>query len=197
MQTLNGGERYAFDNVWDRARQRLTRLEIWLDPGTVRHLDALGVGPGWRRLEAGAGGGSIATWLSHRVGETGAVLATDIDPRFFSRLDLRNFGVAQHDITAGTPAPHEFDLMHERLVLMHLPNQGRALRHMVDALNPGGWLLVEEMDFGSFSANGGCDAPLHGHAPRFDHRTPAKTLGLTDHPWRWPDLLVMPLPVSR
>ena len=46
MQTLNGRARYAFDNVWDRARQRLTQLEIWLDPGTVRHLAALGVGPG-------------------------------------------------------------------------------------------------------------------------------------------------------
>jgi SAM-dependent methyltransferase len=157
MRTLDGTARYAFDNGWERARQRLTYLEIWLDPGTIRHLTTLGVGPGWRCLEVGAGGGSIVTWLSQRVGETGGVLATDINPRFIAPLDLANLAVSRHDITAGSPARRAFDLVHERLVLMHLPDRQRALRNMVDALRPGGWLLVEEMDFGSFTADRGCN----------------------------------------
>jgi hypothetical protein len=37
------------------------------------------VGPGWRCLEVGSGGGSIAAWLCDRVGPDGSVLATDLD----------------------------------------------------------------------------------------------------------------------
>jgi SAM-dependent methyltransferase len=189
MQTSNGTTRYAFDNAWDRARQRLAHLEMWLDPGTIRHLIALDVGPGWRCLEVGAGGGSIATWLSHRVGETGAVLATDINPCFVAPLDLANLAVFQHDITAGTPARHEFDLAHERLVLMHLPNRQRALQHMVEALKPGGWLLVEEMDFGSFSADQSCDSATRDLFLKMAkaHHTVMRARGF--NPWYGRDLL--------
>ena len=41
-------------------RERLRNLEAWLDPITARHLEATGVAVGWRCLEVGAGGGSIA-----------------------------------------------------------------------------------------------------------------------------------------
>ena len=34
---------------------------------------------GWRCLEFGAGGGSIAAWLCDRVAPDGAVVATDLD----------------------------------------------------------------------------------------------------------------------
>ena len=51
---------YAFENAWQRARQRLNAIEAWLDPDTIRHLTARGVGPGWHCLEVGAGGESIA-----------------------------------------------------------------------------------------------------------------------------------------
>ena len=37
---------YMLDNAWQQARQRLTALEAWLDPGTTRHLEALGVDAG-------------------------------------------------------------------------------------------------------------------------------------------------------
>jgi hypothetical protein len=39
--------RYAFDNDWEQARQRLGALEGWLDPGTRRTLEARGVAGGW------------------------------------------------------------------------------------------------------------------------------------------------------
>jgi hypothetical protein len=34
-------------------------------------------------------------------------------------------------------------------------------------------------------------------APRFEQRTPAMALDLTDHPWCWTDFLAMPIPISR
>jgi hypothetical protein len=62
-------------------RQRLGALEARLDPGTIQLLDALGNLEEWRCLEVGAGAGSIASWLAHRVGPRGHVLATDLDLR--------------------------------------------------------------------------------------------------------------------
>jgi hypothetical protein len=41
------------------------------------------------------------------------------------------------------------------------------------------------------------DDPPRGPTPRFERRTPAMALGLTDHPWRWADFLAMPKPVSH
>ncbi len=62
---------YALDNSWDRAKRRLALLEHHLDPMTRRRFKALGLGEGARCLEVGAGGGSIAVWLSAQVGATG------------------------------------------------------------------------------------------------------------------------------
>jgi SAM-dependent methyltransferase len=39
-----------------------------------------------------------------------------------------------------------FDLVHARLVLMHVPTREQALAKLVAALKPGGWLVVEDYD---------------------------------------------------
>lgn len=54
-----------------RERRRLRNLEAWQDPATARRLHAIGVGPGWRCLDVGAGGGSIARRLADQVGRSG------------------------------------------------------------------------------------------------------------------------------
>jgi hypothetical protein len=41
------------------------------------------------------------------------------------------------------------------------------------------------------------DDPPNRQALRYEPRTPAMALGLTDHPWRWTDFLIMPIPVSH
>lgn len=139
-------EEYTLDNTWHQARRRLALLEAWLDPGTIRHLETLGVGEGWHCLEVGGGGGSIVEWLCRRVGADGHVFATDISTRFLDALDLPNLEVRRHDIVQDDLPEGAFDLVHARLVLTHLAERDKALRRMVKALKPGGWLLVEEMD---------------------------------------------------
>ncbi len=45
------------------------------------------------------------------------------------------------------PPPSEtFDLVHARLVLVHLEDRAAALQVMIDALRPGGWLVLEDAD---------------------------------------------------
>ena len=72
---------------------RLRMLEQLQDPDTLRRIDRIGVDVGWRCLELGAGGGSIATALADRVGESGRVVAADMDPRFLGELSLANVEV--------------------------------------------------------------------------------------------------------
>jgi SAM-dependent methyltransferase len=54
--------------------------------------------------------------------------------------------VIRHDVVSDDPPDGGFDLVHARLVLVHLPRREEALRRMVSALRPGGWLLVEDFD---------------------------------------------------
>jgi SAM-dependent methyltransferase len=141
---------YTVDNAWIHARERLRLLEEWLDPGSVRHLDALGVGEGWRCLEIGAGGGSITEWLCRRVGPNGYVLATDIDTRFLDALDFPNLEVHRHNILTD-PLPEEgFGLVYARAVLEHLPDRDVVLGRLVSVIKPGGWLLIEDADYSSW-----------------------------------------------
>lgn len=138
---------YLLDNRREEAGDRFNALAALYDPVTIRHFDTLGVGEGWKCLEVGAGGGSVVRHLADRVGPTGRVLATDIEPRFLEPLrDLGNVDVARHDVAADPLPDAEFDLIHARLVLIHVPKRLMAIRRLVQALRPGGWLLIEEGD---------------------------------------------------
>ena len=72
-------ERYLLSNDAPEAMDRFTAFATLFDPSTFRHLDGLGLAPGWRCWEVGAGGTSVVAHLSERVGPAGHVLATDIN----------------------------------------------------------------------------------------------------------------------
>jgi SAM-dependent methyltransferase len=137
---------YLLDNAGREAPARFAALSALFDSTTIRHLSERGVARGWRCLEVGAGGGSIANWLADHVGETGSVLATDIDPHFLEPLRRANLEVLRHDVAVDPLPESAFDLVHARLVLLHLPKREMALARMIAALKPGGWLLAEEYD---------------------------------------------------
>jgi SAM-dependent methyltransferase len=141
-----GAQPYSLDNAAQEAHDRMAALATLFDPGTMRQLAARGVTTGWRCAEIGAGGGSIAAFLCERVGPTGSVLATDVNPRFLAAVAYPNLTVQQHDIVHEELPHAAFDLVHARLVLEHLPGRAEALQHLVAALKPGGWLLLEDFD---------------------------------------------------
>lgn len=143
---------YLFDQAWRQEHDRLRALEAMFDDASIHFLGRLGVSPGWRCLEVGAGAGGVARWLADQVGPTGQVLATDVDPRFLDSDGRSNLEVAQHDILSD-PLPHgSFDLVHARAVLEHISDRHQALARMVAAVRPGGWVLVEDVDFGAAMA---------------------------------------------
>ncbi|MGH4027509.1 methyltransferase domain-containing protein [Actinomycetota bacterium Odt1-20B] len=137
---------YLLDNQQAEAGRRFEAFAALFDPTTFRHLDRLGIGPGWRVWEVGAGGTSVVSWLAKRVGPTGRVLATDIDTSWQTTTPRSPLEVRTHDVAADEPPTEGFDLVHARLVLVHVPDRERALHSMIRALRPGGRLLIEDAD---------------------------------------------------
>jgi SAM-dependent methyltransferase len=144
---------YAFPHSAENESRRLELLEQRLDPLTKRRIQHLGVGKGARCLEIGGGRGSIARWLSDVVGPAGRVLATDLQLGFLNEIGASNVEVLHHDIRTGTFPPGAFDLIHTRAVLMHISPGVDLLRRMVTWLAPGGWLVLEEPDFGMWTGD--------------------------------------------
>jgi hypothetical protein len=92
---------FAEDFAVTGEHERLAVLAGNYDPGTFRLLEDVGVVPGWRCAEVGAGRGSVAAWLADAVGPEGSVEALDIDISHLDHLASRpNVDVRQHDIVA-------------------------------------------------------------------------------------------------
>jgi SAM-dependent methyltransferase len=153
-------DRYLLPNAEEAAAERFEAFIELFDPSTFAHMERLGLAPGWRCWEVGAGGDSVVRWLAQRVGPHGHVLATDIDiTRTIAGAtdaDATNADatarasapveVRAHDVAHDPPPDLTFDLVHARLVLVHIPEREKALAAMVGALRPGGWLFVEDAD---------------------------------------------------
>ena len=137
---------YLLDNAEAIAARRMDALARLFDPATHRALDAVGIAPGWHCLEVGGGGGGVARWMAGRVGISGSVLCTDLDPRHIAPSGLANLHVLRHDAARDALPESQFDLAHARLVLLHIRERALVLERMVAALKPGGWLVIEDFD---------------------------------------------------
>ncbi|QEV17526.1 methyltransferase domain-containing protein [Streptomyces alboniger] len=128
------------------SKQHFAAHAALFDPTTFGHIERLGIGPGWRCWEVGAGGTTVISWLAKRVGPTGRVLATDIDTSWQTRAARSPLEVRVHDVAADPPPIEAYDLVHARLVLADVADPERAVKSMIRALRPGGRLLIEEAD---------------------------------------------------
>ncbi|MFH9086093.1 methyltransferase [Streptomyces sp. NPDC017673] len=137
---------YLLDNQQNEAGERFDAFTALFDPTTFRHLEGLGIGPGRRCWEVGAGGPSVVSWLAEKAGPSGQVVATDIDTSRLTVPARPPVEIRVHDVGAEEPPGEGFDLVHARLVLVHVPDRERALRNMIKALRPGGRLLIEDAD---------------------------------------------------
>jgi SAM-dependent methyltransferase len=141
---------YLFDHAAKAERERLAAIEAAANPLTIECLEKIGVGLGWHCLEVGAGAGSVAEWLCHRVGPSGRVVVTDLQTSLLETIGSPNLEVRRHDITADELEREIFNLVSSRKVLEHLADPSAALGRMASAVRPGGWLLVEDTDLASF-----------------------------------------------
>lgn len=148
---------YLLDNAGEQVPDRWDALSRLYDEPTFRRFRDVGIRPGWRCLEIGAGGGSVAGWLAEQVGPAGRVTATDLDTRWLERLQVPNLIVRRHDITRDRLPVLTYDLIHCRLVLSHLPEAEAIIDRLIRSLRPRGWLVLEEFDTGY--PDGACPRP--------------------------------------
>lgn len=111
-------------------------------------LERLGIGPGWRCVDVGAGGGDVSMALAEIVGREGRVYAVDSDPH--ARDEAAAAAAAFSQVLAVTQAgedlllPELVDLAFCRFLLMHVLDPAVVLGRMRSAVRPGGYLVAQE-----------------------------------------------------
>ncbi len=146
--------------------ERLRKQARMWESATRRVLQKAGLSPGMRCLDVGAGTGAVMQTMAQGVGPQGAVTGIEIDPGLVSmaREALRHrsgttFEVVEGDIHAmEDPPAAPFDISFCRCFLMHMPDPVAVLGKMRDWTKPGGVVIAQEFDFGSFSVEPDCAA---------------------------------------
>lgn len=141
---------YTIPSDWGGEAERLRLLGEWRDPITLSRMETLGLGPGWRCLEVGVGGGSTARAMAERIRPTRRVTAADINPGFLATVDgVPGIEPRRCDVRREVFPSGSFDLIHTRLVLEHLPDRLDVMRRIEavrDGLLSGGVVTGEELD---------------------------------------------------
>lgn len=126
-------------------------------------LEEIGVKEGSRVLDVGCGPIGILPLLAQAVGSAGEVVGLEREPRFvgmaraeLSRLGVTNTMIVEGDALSSGLEHGSFDLVHERLVLVNLPERLGLVREMAALAAPGGIVALEDIDNVSWT----CD-PQH------------------------------------
>jgi predicted methyltransferase len=140
--------------------------DAWQRPDEVVAL--MTIEPGMTVADLGAGTGYFLARLDSAVGESGRVLALDVDPELVNFMADR---AAREDLTAvevRVVAPDDPGLESasvDRVLVVdtwhHLPDRGAYARRLAAALRPGGAVVVVDLEL---------DAPI---GPPRDHRLAA------------------------
>jgi SAM-dependent methyltransferase len=157
-QTSENDEYLLAGQVSELERLQL-QSRVW-EPSGRRLLQEIGDGRGGRALDVGCGALGWLRILSEWVGPDGAVTGTDIDDamlaaadRFTTEEDLRNVGLVNDDLFASELEPDSFDLVHARYQICPLGRAHEQMETYVRLARPGGTIVLEDPDTGSWHFN--------------------------------------------
>lgn len=111
-----------------------------------------GVVQGMTVADIGCGPGRVAIPLAHAVGETGTVVAVDIQQEMLDKVKakaegLSNITYLHAGLGEGKLPKTAFDRVYLVTVLGEIPDQEKALREVYEAMKPGGILCITEVIF--------------------------------------------------
>lgn len=146
--------------------ERLRKQARMWEAATRRVLQKAGLAPGMSCLDIGAGPGAVMQTMAEGVGPRGRVTGLEIDGALVAmgreslqRRGGATFEIVEGDINALDALPGApFDLTFCRFFLMHMPDPVSVLAKMRGWTKPGGFVIAQEFDFGSFSVEPECQA---------------------------------------
>jgi ubiquinone/menaquinone biosynthesis C-methylase UbiE len=134
-------------------RERLKVVSRVMHQTTSLLLERAGVGKGMHCLDVGCGSGDVTLELARRVGTGGRVVGADLDQTKIdlARQEARDLGISHIEFRVldirDCPAQGEFDVVYARFLLTHLHNPASVVATFYQCLNPGGLVIVEDIDF--------------------------------------------------
>lgn len=137
-----------------RGRIGALRLQVLAQaaaPATASLLDQLPWQPHWRSLDVGCGLGAVTRELARRgAGAVGLDNCLDHSegPADFCLGDARRLDVLDE----------RFQVVYARYLLSHLNDPQQVVQGMVDRLSPGGYLVLEDIDFPGHTCDPLCAA---------------------------------------
>jgi ubiquinone/menaquinone biosynthesis C-methylase UbiE len=156
QQQVDAHVRQSADYVLGGTEAELTRLRAQAQEYDAQArwlLDTIGVHPGARVLDVGCGPVGILALLAEKVGPTGEVVGLERERPFvelaryeIERLGLQNVRVIEADALKSGLESESFDLVHERLVLVNVPEREALLAEMLRLTAPGGSVALEDID---------------------------------------------------
>ena len=133
--------------------------QVWESTGR-RLLSKIGDGSGGRALDLGCGAMGWLRILGQWVGPSGQVVGTDIDERlldaarsFLQAEGISNVELVVDDLFDSKLEPRSFDLVHGRYLIAPLGRGREQVASYQRLVRPGGSLVLEEWDLGSWHFN--------------------------------------------
>lgn len=155
----------ASDYIWGTGlveRKRLLEQTELYVPEANWLLDHLQIKTGTRAIDLGCGPLGILDLLSARVGSQGEVMGIEWEAGFvelakvlIAERALGNVTVRCGDAAATGFEENSFSFVHTRLLLIVVPEPQTVISEMVRLAEPGGTVVVEDVDVGVWS----CEPP--------------------------------------
>jgi len=132
---------------------------VW-EPAGRQLLSKLDGGTGGRALDVGCGALGWLRILSEWIGPSGQVVGGDVDERlldaarsFLDAEGISNVELLVDDLFESKLEPQSFDLVHARYLIAPLGRGGEQVTAHRRLVKPGGVLVLEEWDLGSWHFN--------------------------------------------
>lgn len=114
-------------------------------PSLLRALECVGIAPGWRVADVGAGTGDVSLFLAEMTGPAGRVFAVDANAEALKDIAfLRPEIVSLAQRAEELSIEEQLDLVVCRFLLLHVSDPQEAIERMAGALRAGGYLVAAE-----------------------------------------------------
>ena len=152
-------ETYLLANQPSELQRLQLQSRVW-EPSARQLLSKLANGTGARALDVGCGALGWLRILSEWVGPGGTVVGSDIDERlldaartFLESEKVSNVELIVDDLFDSKLEARSFDLVHARYVIAPLGRGEEQVASYRELVRPGGSLVLEEWDLGTWHFN--------------------------------------------